>query len=86
MVAREPQATVFTVFFNVTRDSIPVARYAIHVSREGANLHLGGTVCLTVLTVNSNPQYLGTWTKLLNIQYWSKLNSQKRRWVETLLF
>ena len=35
-------------FFNVARDSIPVARYAICVSREGGNLHLGGTVCLTV--------------------------------------
>ena len=83
--ARASSYCIYSLF-NVARDSIPVARYAIRVSREGANLHLGGTVCLTALTVNSNPQYLGKWTKLLNIQYWSNLNSQKRQWVETLPF
>ena len=42
-------------FFNVARyaipvarDAIPVARYAIGVSREGGNLHLGGTVILHI--------------------------------------
>ena len=72
-------------FFNVARDSIPVARYAICVSREGGNLHLGGTVCLTV-DCEQQSTVPGKWTKLLNIQYWSKLNSQKRQWVETLPF
>ena len=31
-------------FFNVARYAIPVACYAIRVSREGGNLRLGGTV------------------------------------------
>ena len=60
MVAREPQATVFTVFFNVAhyaipvaRDAIPVARYVISVSREGGNLHLGGTV-VTISAISSH--------------------------------
>ena len=47
MVAREPQATVFTVFL-MSRYAIPAARYAICGLREGGNLRyiniLGGTV------------------------------------------
>ena len=31
-------------FFNIAGYSIPIARDAIRVSREGGNLHLGGTV------------------------------------------
>ena len=60
MVAREPQATVFTVFFNVARYAIPVARNAIRVardaisvSREGGNLHLSGTVFGDFYLMNS---------------------------------
>ena len=45
------QSSEFSFFTYTARDAIAVARDAIRVSREGGNLHLGGTV-------TTSPQYV----------------------------